>query len=79
MMTNANLSVNKGEKITDIHQYRAMINSLLYLMTNRSDIIFSIYLYTQYQADLKESHLITLKRILRYVKGTLNLGLLYSK
>jgi hypothetical protein len=57
----------------------AMIGSLLYLTVSRPDIIFFICLCARYQANLKEFHLIALKRILRYVKGTLNLGLWYGR
>jgi hypothetical protein len=56
-----------------------MIGSLLYLTASRPDIMFFIYLCARYQANHKESHLVTLKRILRYVKGTLNLGLWYGR
>jgi hypothetical protein len=75
MAIDANLGVDEGGRSTDIHQYRVMIDSLLYLTACIPDIIFSVYLCTRYQVNPKESHLITLKRILRYIKGTLNLGL----
>jgi hypothetical protein len=71
----ANLGVDEGGRSTDIHQYRTMIDSLLYLTASRPDIIFSICLCARYQANPKESHLVALKRILRYVKCTLNLRL----
>jgi hypothetical protein len=79
MAIDANLGVDEGGRSTDIHQYRAMIGSLLYLMASRLDIIFSVCLYAQYQTNPKEFHLIALKKILRYVKGTLNLGLWYGR
>jgi hypothetical protein len=56
-----------------------MIGSLLYLTASRLDIIFFVCLCARYQANPKESHLIILKKILRYVKGTLNFGLWYDK
>jgi hypothetical protein len=73
MTIDANLGVDEGEMSIDIHQYMAMIDSLLYLMTSRLDIMFFVCLCARYQANLKESHLIVLKIILRYVKDTLNL------
>jgi hypothetical protein len=79
MIIDANLGVYEGGKSTDIHQYRAMIGSLVYLTASRLDIILFVCLCTRYQANPKESHLIALKRILRYIKGTLNLILLYSR
>jgi hypothetical protein len=80
MTTNTNLDMDEGEKSTDIHQYSVMVGSLLYLTTSKSDIIFFfIYLYARYQANPKEFHLIILKRILRNIKGTLNLELWYDR
>jgi hypothetical protein len=79
MAVDANLGVDEGGRSTDIHQYRAMIGSLLYLTASRPDIMFSVCLCARYQANPKESHLVALKRILRYVKGTLNLGLWYGR
>ncbi|GKA87447.1 hypothetical protein Tco_0809211 [Tanacetum coccineum] len=49
--------------------YRGMIRSLLYLTVTRPDIQFSTVLCARYQSNPKESHLTTMKRILRYLKG----------
>ncbi|GKD69288.1 hypothetical protein Tco_1323378 [Tanacetum coccineum] len=59
--------------------YRGMIRSLMYLTATRSDIQFSIVLCARYQSNPKESHLIVVKRILRYLKGTPSLSLYYLK
>jgi Reverse transcriptase (RNA-dependent DNA polymerase) len=75
MAIDTNLGVDEGGRSTDIHQYRAMIDSFLYLTASRPDIMFCVYLCARYQANPKESHLIALKIILKYVKSTLNLGL----
>ncbi|GKB29736.1 hypothetical protein Tco_0869137 [Tanacetum coccineum] len=56
-----------------------MIGSLMYLIASRPDIQFLICLCTKYQANPKESHLIAVKRIFRYLKGTPSLGLWYPK
>ena len=56
-----------------------MIGSLMYLTASRPDIMFSVCLLAQYQAAPKESHLIAVKRILRYLKGCPDLGLWYPK
>jgi Reverse transcriptase (RNA-dependent DNA polymerase) len=79
MAIDANIGVDEGERSIDIHRYRAMIGNLLYLTASRPDIMFSVCLYARYQANPKESRLVALKRILRYVKGTLNLGLWYGR
>jgi len=67
-----------GSKV-DQKLYRSMIGSLLYFTASRPDIFFSICLCARFQPDPKESHLTVVKRILRYLKGTTNLGLLYRK
>jgi len=67
-----------GSKV-DQKLYRGMIGSLLYLTTSRPYILFSVFLCARFQSDPRESHLIDVKRIFRYLKGTINLGLLYRK
>ena len=59
--------------------YRSIIRSILYLTTSRLDIAFSIGVCARYQATPKESHLTTVKRIIRYINGTPDYGLWYSK
>ncbi|KAL7606269.1 hypothetical protein Lser_V15G15168 [Lactuca serriola] len=59
--------------------YRGMIGSLLYLTASRPDIMFGIILCARFQANPKESHLIAVKRIFRYLKGTQNLALWYPR
>jgi len=55
------------------------MKSLLYLLASRSDINFSVFMCSRYQANTKESHLSAVKRIMRYLLGTINLGLWYPK
>ncbi|KAJ9544838.1 LOW QUALITY PROTEIN: hypothetical protein OSB04_024545 [Centaurea solstitialis] len=69
---------SKGKPI-DVTLYRGMIGSMLYLTASRPDIMYSTCLCARYQAEPKESHLTAVKRIFRYLKGTPNLGLWYSK
>jgi len=56
-----------------------MIESFLYLSTSRPDIMFSVCMCARFQANPKESHLSAFKRIMRYLLGTINLGLWYPK
>ncbi|GJR47287.1 hypothetical protein Tco_1315390 [Tanacetum coccineum] len=60
-------------------QYKGMIGSPMYLTASRHDIQFSTCLCARYHANPKESHLIAVKRIFRYPKGTPSLGLWYPK
>jgi hypothetical protein len=64
-----------SDKGVDITQYRAMIDNLLYVIASRPDIIFTVCLCARYQANSKQSHLSSVKRILKYIKGTQNLDL----
>ncbi|XP_070007049.1 uncharacterized protein [Nicotiana sylvestris] len=54
--------------------YRGIIGYLLYLTASRPDIIFSVGLCPRFQSNPKESYLKAAKRILRYLKGTQDLG-----
>ncbi|KAI3772514.1 hypothetical protein L6452_03700 [Arctium lappa] len=66
-------------KPVDITIYRGMIGSLLYLIASRPDIMYVTCLCARYQSNHKESHLTAVKCIFRYLKGTMNMGLWYSK
>jgi hypothetical protein len=79
MATNAHLNLDVEDKTVDQSLYRSMIGSLLYLTASRPDIMFSVCLCAHFQANPKESHLSTLKRILRYLKLASNIGLWYPK
>ena len=71
MATTTKLAKDDQGKSVDIKLYRSMIGSLLYLTASRPDIIFSVYLCARFQSCPKESHLIAVKRIIRYIKGTI--------
>nr|GEX85867.1 hypothetical protein [Tanacetum cinerariifolium] len=60
-------------------QFRGMIGSLMYLTASRPDIRFSTSLCARYQANPKESYLVFVKRIFRYLKATPNASLCYPK
>ncbi|XP_014490299.1 uncharacterized protein LOC106753033 [Vigna radiata var. radiata] len=77
MATNYYLDLDETSKSVDQKMYRGMIGSLLYLTVSRTDIMHSLCLYARFQSDPKESHLTVVKRILKYLKGTKNLGLWY--
>ena len=56
-----------------------MIGSLLYLTASKPDISYSVGVCARYQAYPKESHMITLNRIIKYVKSIVNFGVWNSK
>ncbi|GJV12912.1 putative ribonuclease H-like domain-containing protein, partial [Tanacetum coccineum] len=71
----------KDEDATDVdvHLYRSMIGSLMYLTASRPDIMFAVCAYSRFQVTPKTSHLNAVKRIFRYLKGKPKLGLWYPR
>ncbi|GJU59491.1 putative ribonuclease H-like domain-containing protein [Tanacetum coccineum] len=63
----------------DVHLYRSMIGSLMYLTASRPDIMFVVCACARFQVTPKTSHLLAVKRIFRYLKGKPTLGLWYSR
>nr|GFA46565.1 uncharacterized mitochondrial protein AtMg00810-like [Tanacetum cinerariifolium] len=66
-------------KDVDIHLYRSMIRSLMYLIASRPYIMFVVYSCARHQVTPKECHLHAVKRIFRYLKAHPKLGLWYPK
>ncbi|GJS97420.1 retrovirus-related pol polyprotein from transposon TNT 1-94 [Tanacetum coccineum] len=63
----------------DATLYRGMIGSLVYLTSSGPGLIYAVCLCARYQTKPTEKHLQAVKRIFRYLKGTINMGLWYSK
>ncbi|GJU25582.1 hypothetical protein Tco_1164203 [Tanacetum coccineum] len=66
---------------TPTHQtkYCSMIGGLVYLTASRPDIAFTTFVCARYQARPTEKHLKEVKRIFRYLRQSINMGLWYSK
>jgi hypothetical protein len=79
MGTNGHLDLDMGGTSVDQKVYRYMIGSLLYLCASRPDIMFSMCMCARFQAALKDCHSRAVKRIMRYLILTPNLGLWYAK
>ncbi|XP_075089935.1 secreted RxLR effector protein 161-like [Nicotiana tabacum] len=73
------LDLDEEGKSVEHKLYRGMIRSLLYLTASMPDIIFNVGLCARFQTNPKESYLMAVKRILRYLKGTLDLCLWYPR
>ncbi|GJV92379.1 putative ribonuclease H-like domain-containing protein [Tanacetum coccineum] len=63
----------------DVHLYRSMIGSLMYLTASRPDIMFVVCACSRFQVTPKTSHLHDVKRIFRYLKGKPKLGLWHPR
>ncbi|GJS93152.1 putative ribonuclease H-like domain-containing protein, partial [Tanacetum coccineum] len=79
METKKPLLKDEDGKEVDVHLYRSMIGSLMYLTSLRPDIMFAVCACARYQVNPKVSHLYAVKRIFRYLKGQPKLGLWYPK
>jgi hypothetical protein len=77
--TNGNLDSDTSGNMVDQKSYGSMIGSLLYVTTTRPDVMFNVRTCARFQASPRESHLKAIKRILRYLKYTQNIGLWYPK
>ncbi|GKE23547.1 copia protein [Tanacetum coccineum] len=79
MVEKSKLDEDKEGKTIDPSHYRGMIDTLLYLTASRHDLQFAICMCARYQARPTEKHLHAVKRIFRYLRGTVNRGLWYPK
>nr|GEV53557.1 hypothetical protein [Tanacetum cinerariifolium] len=79
MEPNKALIKDAEAKNVDVHLYRLMIGSLMYLTASRPDIMFVVCACARFQVTPKTSHLHAVKRILRYLKGQPKLGLWYPR
>jgi hypothetical protein len=75
MGTNGHLDLDLSGTLVDQKVYRSIIRSLLYLCTSRPDIMLSVCLCARFQAAPKDCHLRAVKKIMRYLVLTPNLGL----
>ncbi|GKE30020.1 putative ribonuclease H-like domain-containing protein [Tanacetum coccineum] len=75
------MALTKDEEVddVDVHLYKSMIGSLMYLTTSRPDIMFAVCVCSRFQVTPKTSHLNAVKRIFKYLKGKPNLGLWYPR
>ena len=73
--TNPKLSAVSGDPVQDPSDFRSLAGALQYLTFTRSDIAYAVQQVCLHMHDPREPHLAALKRILRYVRGTLHLGL----
>ncbi|GKB50237.1 putative ribonuclease H-like domain-containing protein [Tanacetum coccineum] len=75
------LPLTKDEEAfdVDVHLYRSMIGSLMYLTASRPDIMYAVCVCSRFQVTPKTSHLNAVKRIFKYLKGKPHLGLWYPR
>nr|GEU66889.1 copia protein [Tanacetum cinerariifolium] len=79
MVEKSKLDKDLQGKPVDATLYHGIIRSLVYLTSSRPDLIYAICLCARHQAKPIEKHLNAVKWIFQYLKGTINMGLWYSK
>ncbi|GJZ01064.1 putative ribonuclease H-like domain-containing protein [Tanacetum coccineum] len=79
METSNPLMKDENDEDVDVHLYRSMTGSLMYLTSSRPNIMFVVCACARFQVTPKVSHLYAVKRIFRYLKGQPKLGLWYPK
>jgi hypothetical protein len=75
--TQGKLSEAEGNPVTDLTGYRSLAGALQYLTFTRPDMTYAVQQICLHMHDPREPHLIALKRILRYLRGTVDFGLLH--
>nr|GEZ61270.1 uncharacterized mitochondrial protein AtMg00810-like [Tanacetum cinerariifolium] len=79
MVEKSKLDEDREGKAVDPLHYHGMIGTLLYLTASRPDLQFAICMCARYQAWPTEKHVHAVKRIFRYLRGTVYRGLWYPK
>jgi uncharacterized membrane protein YciS (DUF1049 family) len=79
MVTGCKLSKDDVSPDVDQSSYRSMIGNLLYITTSRPDIMHAVGMVGRYQVAPKQSKLLVVKRIFKYLKGTMDYVLWYPR
>ncbi|GJX36456.1 retrovirus-related pol polyprotein from transposon TNT 1-94 [Tanacetum coccineum] len=79
MVRQSKLDEDPNGTLVDPTHYQGMVRSLMYLTASRPDLVFVVCVCAWYQAKPIEKHLIAVKRVFWYLKGTINMGLWYLR
>jgi hypothetical protein len=79
IVSGSKLSKDADGVAVDESFYKQIIGSLMYLTSTRPDLVYSVSLISRYMARPTDLHLQAAKRILRYLKGTFDYGIMYKK
>ncbi|GJT64880.1 retrovirus-related pol polyprotein from transposon TNT 1-94 [Tanacetum coccineum] len=79
LATKPKLDIDLSGEPVDQSDYRSKIGSLMYLTSSRPDLVQAVCYCARYQARPTQKHLKEVKRIFKYLKGTINMGLWYPK
>ncbi|WOH04396.1 hypothetical protein DCAR_0623805 [Daucus carota subsp. sativus] len=79
MVPNSKLCSEEGQELKDGTVYRQLVGSLIYLTLSRPDISYAVGVISRFMQNPRKPHFEAAKRILRYIKGSIDYGLLYKK
>jgi len=79
MEPGAKLSKFDGGERVNASKYRSLVGSLRYLTCTRPDLLLSVGVISRFMEEPVYSHWKAVKRVLRYIQGTVSLGLFYSR
>ncbi len=75
---NVKLSANEGNLVEDTTMYRRIVGSLIYMTITRPDLSYAVRVVSQFMQTPRKPHLDVMRRILRYIKHTLQCGIFYE-
>nr|GEV46837.1 hypothetical protein [Tanacetum cinerariifolium] len=73
MVEKSKLDEDPKGKVVDPTRYCGMIDTLMYRTSSRPDLVFDVFMYARYQAKPTEKHIHAVKRIFKYLRGTINI------
>lgn len=77
--TNVKLVMNEDEEPVNPTLFKQIVGSLRYLCNSRPDIAYAVGIISRFMSEPRVSHLLAAKRVMRYIKGTLQYGILFPK
>ncbi len=72
------LSANEGDLVEDTTMYKRIVGSLIYMTITRRDLSYVVRVVSQFMQTPRKPHLDVVRRILRYIKHTLQCGIFYE-
>lgn len=78
MNPNEKLTLDDGTPMADAKSFRSLVGNLMYLTNSRPDIMFSVSLISRFMHKPSMHHFGAAKRILRYIRATVNFGIWYT-
>ena len=79
MDTNLKLLTEASLELVDVTLYKQIIGSLMYLTNTKPDICFDVNTFSLYLVEPRRVHLVAAKHVMRYLKGTVDYGLSYTR